>query len=330
MDKSQAQAPRRAIYGGQAVIEGVMIRGRDHYSLAVRKLNGEISVTSSRLSTLFTGRLRRIPLVRGVVVLLETLVVGIEALSRSANMALEEEGQELSKWSMAIMLGISLSLGIGLFFIAPLFAIRSLDSIIASDELSNLMEGLLRLAIFLAYILLIGMLPDIKRVFAYHGAEHMTVHAHEHDLPLDVEHVRRFPTAHNRCGTAFLLVVMVVAIAVFTFVGRPSLPVSVASRIVLVPLIAAISYEIIRFSGAHAANPLVKLIVYPSLALQALTTRKPDDGQVEVAIQAMKHAIAIDEGTALADAPPDADAAADAEDGDVGEATDEGDGLPQP
>ena len=330
MDKSQAQAPRRAIYGGQAVIEGVMIRGRDHYSLAVRKLSGEISVTSSRLSTLFTGRLRRIPLVRGVVVLLETLVVGIEALSRSANIALEEEGQELSKWSMAIMLGISLSLGIGLFFIAPLFAIRSLDSIIASDELSNLMEGLLRLAIFLAYILLIGMLPDIKRVFAYHGAEHMTVHAQEHDLPLDVEHVRRFSTAHNRCGTAFLLVVMVVAIAVFTFVGRPSLPVSVASRIVLVPLIAAISFEIIRFSGAHAANPLVKLIVYPSLALQALTTRKPDDDQVEVAIQAMKHAIAIDEGTALADAPPDADAPADVEDGDVGEATGEGDGLPQP
>ena len=328
MDKSQAQPKRAVVYGGQAVIEGVMIRGRDHYSLAVRKLNGEISATSSRLSTLYTGRLRRIPLVRGVVVLLETLIIGIEALSRSANMALEEEGQELSKWSMAIMLTISLSLGVGLFFIAPLFAIRSLDSIIASDELSNLMEGILRLAIFLAYILLIGLLPDIKRVFAYHGAEHMTVHAQEHNLPLDVEHVRMFSTAHNRCGTAFLLVVMVVAIAVFTFVGRPSLPVSVASRIVLVPVIAAISYEIIRLSGAHAANPLVKLIVYPSLALQSLTTRKPDDDQVEVAIQAMKHAIAIDEGTAVEDASPDADEAGDAEDTGAEEATGEGDPPP--
>ena len=319
MDKGQPQAQRRFVYGGQAVIEGVMIRGRDHYSLAVRKLNGDITTVSSRLSTLYTGRLRSIPLVRGVIVLLETLVIGIQALSRSANIALEEEGQELSGWSMAFMLAISLTLGVGLFFIAPLFAIRSLDSFIASDELSNLMEGILRLAVFLAYILLIGRLPDIKRVFAYHGAEHMTVHAHEHNLPLDVEHVRMFPTAHNRCGTAFLLVVMVVAIAVFTFVGRPSLPVSVASRIVLVPVIAAISYEIIRLSGAHAANPLVKFIVYPSLALQSLTTRKPDNAQIEVAIRAMEHAIAIDEGTVLPDDDPQA-----AETCDVAEAETEG------
>ena len=319
MDKGQPQAQRRFVYGGQAVIEGVMIRGRDHYSLAVRKLNGDITTVSSRLSTLYTGRLRSIPLIRGVIVLLETLVIGIQALSRSANIALEEEGQELSGWSMAFMLAISLTLGVGLFFIAPLFAIRSLDSFITSDELSNLMEGILRLAVFLAYILLIGRLPDIKRVFAYHGAEHMTVHAHEHNLPLDVEHVRMFPTAHNRCGTAFLLVVMVVAIAVFTFVGRPSLPVSVASRIVLVPVIAAISYEIIRLSGAHAANPLVKFIVYPSLALQSLTTRKPDDAQIEVAIHAMEHAIAIDEGTVVPDDDPQA-----AETGDVAEAETEG------
>ncbi len=319
MDKGQPQAQRRFVYGGQAVIEGVMIRGRDHYSLAVRKLNGDITTVSSRLSTLYTGRLRSIPLIRGVIVLLETLVIGIQALSRSANIALEEEGQELSGWSMAFMLAISLTLGVGLFFIAPLFAIRSLDSFITSDELSNLMEGILRLAVFLAYILLIGRLPDIKRVFAYHGAEHMTVHAHEHNLPLDVEHVRMFPTAHNRCGTAFLLVVMVVAIAVFTFVGRPSLPVSVLSRIVLVPVIAAISYEIIRLSGAHAANPLVKFIVYPSLALQSLTTRKPDDAQIEVAIRAMEHAIAIDEGTVLPDDDPQA-----AETGNVAEAETEG------
>ncbi|MDA0988435.1 MAG: DUF1385 domain-containing protein [Chloroflexi bacterium] len=292
---------KRISYGGQAVIEGVMIRGRDHYSLAVRRPNGEIATESSRLSTLYTGKLRSIPLVRGVIVLIETLVIGIQALSRSANIALEEEGQELSRLSMASMLLVSLSIGIGLFFIAPLLAIRSLDSFIASDEASNLVEGLLRLAMFLAYIFLIGRLPDIKRVFAYHGAEHMTVHAHEHDLPLDVEHVRGFSTAHNRCGTAFLLVVMVVAIAVFTFVGRPSLPISIASRIVLLPVIAGISYEIIRFSGAHAGNVLVKLIVYPSLALQALTTRQPDDAQIEVAIASMKHAIAVDQGTIGAD-----------------------------
>ena len=238
---------------------------------------------------------------RGVIVLIETLVIGIQALSRSANIALEEEGKELSSLSMAAMLAVSMSIGVGLFFIAPLLAIRSLDSFIASDEASNLVEGILRLSMFLAYIYLIGRMPDIKRVFAYHGAEHMTVHAYEHDLPLEVEYVRSFSTAHNRCGTAFLLVVMIVAIVVFTFVGRPPLPITIASRIVLVPLIAAISYEIIKFSGAHAGNPLVKLIVYPSLALQALTTRQPDDDQIEVAIDAMKHAVGVDQGTIDAD-----------------------------
>ena len=289
---------KRISYGGQAVIEGVMIRGRHHYSLAVRRPNGEITTQSTPLSTLYTGRLRNIPLVRGVIVLIETMVIGMQALSRSANIALEEEGQELSRWSMASMLTLSLAIGVGLFFILPLLAIRSLDSLIASDEVSNLVEGILRLTMFVAYIFLIGRLPEIKRVFAYHGAEHMSVHAHEHGVPLDVDHVRSYPTAHNRCGTAFLLVVMVVAIAVFTFVGRPSLPISIASRVILVPVIAGISYEIIRFSGAHSGNPLVKLIVYPSLALQALTTRQPDDAQIEVAIHAMKHAIAVDQGTA--------------------------------
>jgi uncharacterized protein YqhQ len=278
-----------------------MIRGRDHYSLAVRRPNGEITTQSSKLSTLYTGRLRNIPLIRGIIVLIETLFIGIEVLSRSANIALEEERKEMSRLSMAFMLIISLSIGIGLFFITPLLAIRSLDSFIASDEASNLIEGILRLSMFLAYIFFIGRLPDIKRVFAYHGAEHMTVHAHEQNLPLEVENIRGFSTAHNRCGTAFLLVVMVVSIAVFTLIGRPSLEISIASRIVLMPVIAAISYEIIRFSGAHSGHPLVKLIVYPSLALQSLTTRQPDDEQIEVAIHAMKHAIAVDQGEIVTD-----------------------------
>ncbi|MBI4282014.1 MAG: DUF1385 domain-containing protein [Chloroflexi bacterium] len=282
-----------------------MIRGRSHYSLAVRRPNGEITTQSTPLSTLYTGRLRNIPLVRGVIVLIETMVIGIQVLSRSANIALEEERQELSRWSMAFMLTFSLAIGVGLFFIAPLLATRSLDSLIASDQISNLVEGLLRLSMFLAYIFLIGRMSEIQRVFAYHGAEHMSVHAHEHGVPLDVDHVRTYPTAHNRCGTAFLLVVMVVAIAVFTFVGRPSLPISIASRVILVPVIAGISYEIIRFSGAHSGNPLVKLIVYPSLALQALTTRRPDDAQIEVAIHAMKRAIAVDQGTLGAESTPE-------------------------
>ena len=232
---------KRVIYGGQAVIEGVMIRGRDHYSLAVRRPNGEITTKSAKLSSIYTGSLRNIPLIRGVIIIIETLVIGIQALTYSANVELEEEGKELSGWNMGLMLVFSLSIGVGLFFIAPLIAIRSLDNFIASDGVSNLIEGLLRISMFIGYIFLIGFMPDIRRVFAYHGAEHMTVHAHEHDLPLETDHVRRFSTAHNRCGTAFLLVVMVVAIVVFTFIGRPSLPVRIASPRVLVPVNAALS-----------------------------------------------------------------------------------------
>ena len=175
-----------------------------------------------------------------------------------------------------------------------MLAVRSLDAHIESDGVSNFAEGILRLAIFLAYIFLIGQFKDIKRVFAYHGAEHMTVHAYEHGLDLETKNVRQFPTAHNRCGTAFLLTVMMVAIVVFTFVGRPSIVVSIASRVVLVPIIAGISYEIIRISGFYNNNPLVKLIAYPSLALQSLTTRQPDDQQIEVAIAAMNKAIDVD------------------------------------
>ena len=161
---------KQTIYGGQAVIEGVMIRGKRHYSLSVRRPNGEIVTQSSPLNSFYTGRLRNIPLIRGVIVLIETMVIGMEGLSKSANIALEEEGTELSGWGLGIMLAVSLSLGVGLFFITPLLAIRSLDTYIAYDQVSNLVEGILRLAMFMAYIVIIGFLPDIRRVFAYHGA----------------------------------------------------------------------------------------------------------------------------------------------------------------
>jgi uncharacterized protein YqhQ len=292
--KGQISLEKRFIYGGQAVIEGVMIRGQSHYSLAVRKPNGEITTEHSKLNSFYTGKLKNIPLARGMVVLIETMLIGIKALSRSANISLEEEDQEISGWSMAVMLLLSISFGVSLFFIAPLLAIRSLDTYISSDALSNFAEGVLRLTIFLVYIFLIGRFKDIKRVFEYHGAEHMTIHAYEHGLELETDNIRQFPTAHNRCGTAFLLVVMMIAIVVFTFIGRPSIPVSIVSRIVLVPVIAGISYEIIKLSGFHSNNLFVKLLAYPSLALQSLTTRQPDDLQIEVAIAAMNTAIDVD------------------------------------
>jgi hypothetical protein len=190
---------------------------------------------------------------------------------------------------------VSLGIGVGLFFLAPLLVVQFIDAQLPSAFLGHVVEGFIRIAIFACYIVLIGFMPDIRRVFAYHGAEHMTVHAYEAGDPLTVSAIRKYPTAHPRCGTAFLLVVMVVAILVFSLVGRPSLWIQLGSRIFLLPVIAGISYELLRLSGARAGNVLVHLIAYPSLALQTLTTRQPEDQQIEVAICAMQAALSADE-----------------------------------
>ncbi len=299
MTPDPAKAAPPYLYGGQAVIEGVMIRGRRVLCVAVRRPDGEITQKVTPLSKIYTGGVRRIPLVRGVVVLAETLTLGMKALVYSTNVQLEEEGQELSGWSLALMLTLSLSFAVGLFFLLPLLLVQFLDRYVESDIISNLMEGGIRLTVFLAYIWGVGFIPDIRRVFAYHGAEHMTVKAHEAGDPLEIEPIRKYSTAHPRCGTAFLLVVMVMAIFVFALLGRPPMVWLILSRIVLLPAIAALAYEVIRFSGAHQGNPLVRLITGPSLALQALTTRQPEDDQIEVAIHAMNLAMAADEGREL-------------------------------
>ena len=291
-------------YGGQAVLEGVMIRGQRFACIAVRRPDGSIALKADPLSQLFTGPLRQLPVVRGVLVLAETLVLGMRALTWSANVAIEEEGEELGAGGVALTMAVALLFAIGLFFLVPLAASRPFEGLAGSDVISNVLEGVIRLAVFLAYIYAIGRMEQIRRVFMYHGAEHMTVHAQEDGVPLDAAAVRQYPTAHPRCGTAFLMVVMVVAIAVFAFTGREPLWWLVSSRIVLVPVIAAIGYEVIRFSGAHAGNPLVKLITAPSLALQSLTTRQPDDDQIEVAVAAMSHALAADAGKDAETAPP--------------------------
>ncbi|MDA0735327.1 MAG: DUF1385 domain-containing protein [Chloroflexi bacterium] len=287
-------------YGGQAVIEGVMIRGRNHFSLAVRRQDGSITHAHEPLNTLFTGRVRRFPFLRGGVVLVETLMLGVKALHRSANMAMvDQQGEseeEMSGWAMAVTLGFSLLLGIGIFFILPLLLVKLIDPYIASDLLSNVIEGLLRLAILVGYIWGIGFIKDIRRVYAYHGAEHMAVHAHEAGLPLNVENVRKFGTPHPRCGTAFLLTVVLVSIIIFAFLGRPDFEWRILSRIVLLPVVAGISYEIIRFSGAHQKWLIAQVVAGPGLLLQRLTTRQPDDAQIEVAITAMEAAIAADAG----------------------------------
>ena len=290
----------RFAYGGQAVIEGVMIRGRSHFSLAVRRQDGSIEHRWDRISSLYTGRGRRWPLVRGVLVLVETLVLGIKALHMSANMAIQQPGDdskaEIPNWVLVATLAASLVMGVGVFFLLPLLIVWALDPVVSSGLVSELIEGALRLTILVAYIAGISLFPDIKRVFAYHGAEHMAVHAYEAGLPLDVTNVRKFGTPHPRCGTAFLLTVMLVSIVVFILLMNPPIEYRVLSRIVLIPVIAAISYEIIRFSGAHQNSLIGQLIARPGLLLQRLTTRAPDDGQIEVAICAIEGALAADDG----------------------------------
>lgn len=281
-------------YGGQAVLEGVMIRGQRNMAVAVRRQDGTIAVQCQPLSSFFTGRLRSIPLVRGVITLAETLMLGMRALSYSANVGMEAEDEEISKGSMAVMLVVSLSIAIGLFFVVPVLASRSLEGVLGSNLATNVAEGVIRLALFFGYIVLIGRMQDIRRVFMYHGAEHMTVHAQERGNPLEVQYIRQYSTAHPRCGTAFLLVVMVVAILAFVFVGRDPFWWLLTSRIVLIPFIAAVSYEVIRWSGRYSGNPLVRLITGPSLALQALTTKEPDDDQIEIAVAAMNAALEAD------------------------------------
>jgi hypothetical protein len=285
-------------YGGQAVLEGVMIRGRTHYTLAVRRQDGSIAHHQERLNTLYTGSIRRVPLVRGVLVLVETLLLGVKALHRSTAMALQDQQsgreEEIPPWALAATLAVSLTLGVAVFFLLPLLLVRVMDPFIASDLVSNVVEGLLRLGILTGYVWGIGFLPDIKRVFAYHGAEHMAVHTYEAGLPLSVANVRIFPTPHPRCGTAFLLAVVLVSIVVFALLGRPSIEWRVLSRVLLLPVIAGISYEVIRFSGSHQKDWAGRLLARPGLLLQRLTTRAPDDGQIEVAICAMEGAMAAD------------------------------------
>ena len=294
--------PPPHLYGGQAVIEGVMIRGRSHFSLAVRRQDGTIERRQEPLNPLYNGPLRRIPLTRGVLTLLETLILGIKTLQISADLAAADpqqnkpDGQNIPGWILASTLAFSLIFGIGLFFLLPIGIVRLLEPIIGAGLLSETIEGALRLTILIAYITAIGLMPDIRRVYAYHGAEHMTVHAHEAGLPLNIPNVRRFGTPHPRCGTAFLLTVIVVSIAVF--IAFSLLDLSwwwrIASRILLLPAIAALSYEIIRFSGRHQTAIIGKTLAAPGLWLQRLTTRQPDDAQIEVAIQAMQTALAAD------------------------------------
>ena len=281
-------------YGGQAVIEGVMIRGQNHVTTSVRDPQGEIQTRTKPIGNIFTGRLRKLPIVRGILALAETLYLGMDSLSYSAGVSDGESDEEISKLSIASMIGFSVLIAIALFFLLPLIASKPFEGLFGSDITSNIVEGILRLLIFVLYIFGIGLMSDIRRVYMYHGAEHMTVHAMEMGDSLVVENIRKYPTAHPRCGTAFLLTVMIIAILVFTLVPRDPFWMVILSRIVLIPVIASLSYEVIRISGKYSQNFIVGLIMSPSLWLQKLTTSQPDNDQIEVAITAMTAAVEAD------------------------------------
>ena len=282
-------------YGGQAVIEGVMMRGQKTVVTAVRRPSGELTLDIQPLATIYTGRIRKFPLIRGITVLIEALVLGIKTLLYSASVSLEEEEEKISRGLVWAMVAIAVVLAVALFFVAPLFLTRLLTPYINSSLVFHLIEGGIRLVIFIAYLGLVGLLPDIKRVFAYHGAEHKAVNALEADAPLEVEAAREYSTANARCGTSFLFVVLIIAIMVFALIGLSSLWLMVLSRILLLPLIAALGYEIIYFGANHSNSRLVRAIMAPGLLLQALTTREPDDSQLEVALSALKKVIEVDQ-----------------------------------
>jgi uncharacterized protein YqhQ len=291
---------REINYGGQAVMEGVMMRGSKTMAVAVRQPDGEIVIHTEPLNAdIYAGTISKIPVLRALTSLWDVLVLGIRTLMYSAEVALgPEEEIEFNGPIAWGTVAVSFVIGIGLFFVGPLLLVGFVDRYIESSFVSNVVEGVLRLAIFIAYIWLIGRVPDIRRVFAYHGAEHKTINAYESGAALTPEEVARHSTAHYRCGTAFLLSVMVISILIFSLLGRPPMALRILSRIVLIPLVAGVAYEYIRFTNRHRSNRIVRTIAAPNLALQGLTTREPDPSMLEVSIAALKSVLETESGAA--------------------------------
>ena len=289
--------------GGQAVIEGVMMRAPRAMAIAVRRPSGEIVVRKDLVVPLSERfPVAKLPVLRGAIALFSSLVIGIRALNFSANEAMvEEEGtekEELSSWAMTGAMSVAFGFGILLFFILPLYLTKILIPVIGSSNIVfNLVDGVIRVVIFLLYIWSISRMKDIKRVFQYHGAEHKSIFAFEAGDALTVDNVRKYSRLHPRCGTSFLLIVMLVSIAVFSLIPKLwPFYLKAGSRVILLPLIAGLSYELLRWSARHDQSKFVKLLIAPGLALQRLTTGEPDDSQLEVAIRSMEEALEVNAG----------------------------------
>ena len=291
--------------GGQAVLEGVMMRSPSNWSLAVRKPDGEIAEVNHPIQSVMARHwFFRLPVIRGVIALGESLAIGFRALAISANYAAQEEGEEgevsteLSRGAIIFAFAIAIGFALMLFKVTPALITSWLP--VETTSWFVIVEGLIRVSIFIVYLLVISLLPDLRRVFQYHAAEHKVINAYEAGEELVPEKVQRFSLIHPRCGTAFLLWVMVIAIFVFAFLGRPPLHWLIASRILLLPLIAGLAYELIRFAGKHTGNRFLMALLAPGLWLQRLTTREPSLDQLEVSISALKDVLRL-EGRAPAE-----------------------------
>jgi len=318
-------------YGGQAVMEGVMMRGRTSAAVAVRQPNGNIYLYEEALNPrLYQNRLFRLPFLRGLLLLWEMLVLGTRLMTLSANVAtgaintgtptaqpeepnlpvthtaiaanspaaLPEEPDappQIGGVALAFTLLVSLGFAIAVFFLGPLLVTGLLHNQVGQGWLSLLLEGLIRLGLLIGYLYLIGRIPDIQRIFGYHGAEHKAINAMERGDPLDFPHVRQASRVHTRCGTGFLLLVVVISIVVFALVGSPSFLVKIVSRVLLIPVVAAVAYELMRLGAANYRYRIVRWLLAPGLALQGLTTREPDDSMIECAIAALNRVIRRDE-----------------------------------
>ncbi len=298
--------PKQFSYGGQAVIEGVMMRGAHKFAVAVRDPQNNIVIHEQPINAaVYRGWIAKTPFVRGIVGLWDALGLGTRALMWSADVALGEEEVSFNGPVGYATLAFSLLLSVGLFFILPTALATGIESLLGIQEapfLTNMIEGAVSLTLVVGYIALIGLMPDVKRLFGYHGAEHKTINAYEAGAELTPEIVQNYPIEHPRCGTAFLLTVVFVSVLVFGLFGRPPFIVLVISRIVLLPVISGIAYEFIRFTSRHMDNPIIRLIIIPNLALQHLTTRQPDLTMIEVAIAAFKRVL-VSENLAVDETP---------------------------
>ena len=293
-------------YGGQAVLEGVMMRGRRQMAVAVRNPQGEIVLHSEELTArIYTSSWGQWPFVRGLGMLWDALGLGMRALLWSGEVASQEEGKEKPEFSGPVAwttIAGSLVFAVGLFFLLPTFISRLMAGWFNDHPVVDaVFEGVIRIVIFIIYLWAIGRIPEIKRVFGFHGAEHKTINAYEAGADLTVDNVRRYSVQHTRCGTSFLLYVLVISIILFaplTFAGIEqawlALLLRFVTRLLLVPVVAAIAYEIIRFSAGHQDNPFMRMLIAPGLALQKLTTREPDDSMIETAIVALKPVLEAD------------------------------------